>query len=476
MALIKDFSKIAGSSFVNFLIGLLTTPLITRMVEPEQYGNWSLFCIYSNVLATILLLGTDYIIVRYYYRYESLNYKNQLVCWCLLISTIAICVASIPVITLLKYIRPCWSFFILCLLVINVWISVLNRLINLLLRFENKINILSISTILHKVFFVAIAISGLFYITEYKFEILSIATVFSTSIILLGCLYFIRYMFFKGLLESTYTLPKKEMLSYGIPLMISGCAYIMFQATDKLVIGYYCSDADLGIYSSAASFLSLFAILKGSFTTVWWPHAMKNFESNPKNKTMYIKANDVVCFVMMMIGLTFILSKDLIILLLGKHFRGAVVILPFIIFQPILYTLSETTVVGLSFQKKSKVQLLITCLSLLFNVVISIILTKFFGIIGTSIAVGLSYVFFLTLRTTFSYLYYNVKYHFVKMYSSVFMLFAFAIIHTLFPGEIISYCIVIPLYLCICVIYKSVIRFATDRFLVVVNRIRIKND
>lgn len=474
MTLIKDFSKIAGSSFVNFLIGLITTPLITRLVEPEQYGNWSLFCIYSNVLSTILLLGTDYIIVRYYYQNEDRSYKNKLTRWCFLISSIAILLSSIPIILALTYIRPNWSWFILCLLIANVWVNVINRLVNLLLRFESKINVLSITTILNKIFFVSIAVAALYCIAEHEFEFLSIATVFSTSITIIICLYFIRYLFGSERSKNNYTLHKKEMFSYGLPLMISGCAYILFQATDKLVIGRFCSDADLGIYSSAASFLSLFAILQASFTTVWWPTVMKNYEHNPENKALYIKANDVICLVMVIIGLTFILSKDLIILLLGEHFRGAVVILPFIIFQPILYTLSETTVVGLNFQKKSKAQLWITILSLVFNVTVNIILTKKFGIIGTSIAVGLSYIFFLTLRTILSYHYYKVNYHFAKMYISVFMLFLFALIHTIFPGKIISYLIVIPLYLCICIMYRSIISYAFNKLMMEISRIRSK--
>lgn len=474
MALIKDFSKIAGSAFVNFFIGLLTTPLITRLVEPEQYGNWSLFCIYSNVLSTILLLGSDYIIVRYYYTYEDRTYKSKLTRWCFLISSIAVILAGVPTVVILTHIRPNWSWFILCLLVFNVWMNILNRLVNLLLRFENKINVLSIMTILHKVLFVAFAVVSLLRIVGPKYELLSIATVFSTSITILGCVYFIRHLLRKTESVISYTLPKREMLSYGFPLMLSGCAYIFFQATDKLVIGHFCSDSDLGIYSSAASFLSLFAILQSSFTTVWWPSAMKNYERNPENKTLYIKANDMICFVMVMIGLTFIISKDLIIMLLGERFREAVVVLPFIIFQPILYTLSETTVVGLNFQKKSKVQLLITILSLIFNIVINIVLTKKYGIIGTSIAVGLSYIFFLIFRSVLSYCYFRVEYHFAKMYISVFMLFVFALIHTIFPGEIYSYLIVIPSYFCLCIMYRNVIKFVFEKFETGFNSIRNK--
>jgi len=474
MALIKDFSKIAGSSFVNMFIGLITTPIITRMVEPEQYGNWSLFNIYSHVSATILLLGTDYIIVRYYYNYEDKAYKKQLVRWCLLVTTVAILIACAPIIVSVKYIRPNWGWFILCLLIINIWSNVINRLVNLLLRFENKINVLSITTILHKVFFVAIAIAALFFIGKREFELLSIATVFSTSIIIIVCIYFIRDLFIKGKNDAEYKFNKKDMLSYGFPLMISGCAYILFQATDKLVIGKFCSEADLGIYSSAASFLSIFAILQSSFTTIWWPAAMKNFERNPENKSLYIKANDLLCFAMVIMGLTFILSKDLIILLLGEHFRSAVVILPFVIFQPILYTLSETTVVGLNFQKKSKVQLLITTSSLIFNVVINVFLTKNYGIRGTSIAVGLSYIFFLTLRSILSYHFFKVEYHFAKMYVSVIILFAFALIHTLFPGKVGSSLIVILFYLIICIMYRDVIRYGKGKLQFVMRRINKK--
>lgn len=469
MALIKDFSKIAGSSFVNFFIGLFTTPLITRMVEPWQYGNWSLFCIYSNVLSTLLLLGTDYIIVRYYYKFNDIVYRRKLIHWCFLISSVAIISAGLPTIAVLSYIRPNWSWFILCLLVINIWMNVANRLVDLLLRFDNRINVLSITTIFHKIVFVAIAVSTLFCIDNHKFELLSIATVFSATVTIVGGGYFIRYLFCTYRSNIGYKLPKKEMFTYGFPLMISGCAYILFQATDKLVIGCFCSEADLGVYSSASSFLSLFAILQGSFTTVWWPSAMKYFEQNTDNKSFYIKANDVLCFVMIMTGLTFISLKELIILLLGEHFRGAVVILPFIIFQPILYTLSETTVVGLNFQKKSKAQLLITIISLILNAVVSIILTKKYGIVGTSIAVGLSYIFFLTLRTLMSYYYYKVNYHFSRMYTSVFLLFGYALIHALFPGEIVSYLIVILLYLCICVMYKHMIILLFNR---IVHRVR----
>ena len=458
MSFIKDFSKISGSSFVNFFIGLFSTPLITRMVSPEQYGNWALFCVYSNVLSTILLLGSDHIIVRYYYKFEDKASRSQFVCWAFRISILSVIVTCLPIIVSLCYIRPNWDWFILCILVVSVLINAFNRLSSLLLRFENKINALAITTVIQKTTFITIAIVALLYFTDYGFELLSIATLLSTCLSVIISLYCVRYLFYlDGSLMECY-LPKREMLKYGLPLMLSGCAYILFQTTDKLIIGNYCSEADLGVYSSVASFLSLFAIMQGAFTTVWWPLVMKNYEASPNDKSLYIKANDIICFVLVMVGLTFILFKDLIILLLGESYRNAVVILPFIVFQPILYTISETTVVGLNFKKRSKAQLCITFFSLAFNIIVCIFLTKKIGIIGTAISVCLSYIFFMTLRTIISYYYYKIQYHFLRMYVSIFLLFSFALIQIFLPDTRLSCLLVIICYFILSIMYKDVIK------------------
>lgn len=456
MALVKDFSKIAGSSFVNLLIGLFTTPLITRLVEPAHYGNWSLFCIYSTVLSSVLLLGTDFIIVRFYYKNNDRTYRSALVKWCCLVSLLAVLLMGIPIVFFLNFVRPNWSWFILCLLVFYVVLNVLNRLTNIVLRFEDKINVLSISTILHKVIFVCIAVISLYSMKGYHFEILSISSILSTGLTIILCYYFISHLFSQNQ-EIKILLPKKEMLSYGFPLMISGCSYLLFQTTDKMIISHFCSETDLGVYSSASSFLSLFAVLQSSFTTVWWPTVMKNYEENPENKSMYVQANDCICFIMSLVGFTFILFKDIFILLLGVEYRSAVEVLPFIIFQPILYTLSETTVIGLNFQKKSKVLLLITITSLIFNVLLNILFTKYYGILGTSIAVGLSYVFFLLLRTLFSYRLYKIDFHFCKMFVCVILLFLFALVNSIYPDNLLSRVCAVILYLVIFILYKDVL-------------------
>ena len=55
----------------------------------------------------------------------------------------------------------------------------------------------------------------------------------------------------------------------------------------------------------------------------------------------------------MLVAVGTIMFKDLIILLLGKDYREASMVIPFLVFMPLMYTISETTVGGIDFKKAS---------------------------------------------------------------------------------------------------------------------------
>ena len=45
--------------------------------------------------------------------------------------------------------------------------------------------------------------------------------------------------------------------------------------------------------------------------------------------------------------------KDLLVLLLGEDYRGSAVMIPFLCLSPIMLTISDTTVIGITFSKKA---------------------------------------------------------------------------------------------------------------------------
>lgn len=84
---------IGGSSLINMAIGLLTTPVITRLVVPESFGQLSIFTMYTNLAVMILCLGMDQTLVRFYYEK---NDENGIFIEPLDVSNIASVIDSVP--------------------------------------------------------------------------------------------------------------------------------------------------------------------------------------------------------------------------------------------------------------------------------------------------------------------------------------------------------------------------------------------
>ena len=97
-----------------------------------------------------------------------------------------------------------------------------------------------------------------------------------------------------------------------------------------------------------------------------------------------------------------LLLKELVALILGYDFRNAIMIFPFLLLYPVLYTLSEITGLGIGFKRKTIYTLLVTSVSAIVNVALNWYLIPIFKGKGAAIATGISYVVFFWLRTIIS--------------------------------------------------------------------------
>ena len=103
-------------------------------------------------------------------------------------------------------------------------------------------------------------------------------------------------------------------------------------------------------------------------------------------------------------------GEDLIRAVASQSSILTAMILPFLIFNPIMYTISETTVSGLVFMKKSKMQVFVAAGACLTNLVGNYIFVPILGGKGAAISTGLSYIVFFALRTIFSNRYFYVDF------------------------------------------------------------------
>ena len=80
--ILKHFATIGIGTILNMAFGFLATILITRMVSPGHYGELSIFKMYGSLAGSILLLGLDQALIRFYYNSDAREYKSTLLRFC----------------------------------------------------------------------------------------------------------------------------------------------------------------------------------------------------------------------------------------------------------------------------------------------------------------------------------------------------------------------------------------------------------
>lgn len=477
----KHFLNIGGGTLLTMLIGLITTPIITRLISTEEYGKFSIFQLYASMAVMVLCLGLDQALMRFYYDSEDINYKRTLLHKCFILPIIiTIFIGAILIIlTLTQTIEFEFSIYAIILLIICIIFQIINRLSLITLRLEFMSKVYSAINVTYKILYVIIILFIYYFIKNNTFYNMAIAMTISYVIVAIIGIYIQRDLW-KIRKKQHIKVEFKRLLNYGMPYIIAMGLTTLFQAIDKISISYYCGYSEVGVYSSAITLINIFAIIQTTFNALWTPMAIKHYNENKEDKTLYENVNRIITVVMFFMGITLILFKDIFVLLLGKEYREATYILPCLIFNPIMYTISETTVCGIVFKEKSKMHVIISLISCVSNIIGNIILVPIFGGKGAAISTGISYIIFFTARTLLSRYYFYVDYKLFKFYIITFLTLIFAIYSTFVTINILTVIFYAIILILISVLYKdTVFEIMTklkEKFILIKKHINIKNN
>lgn len=422
--------SLGAGTILYMIVGFIGTPIITRLVDPTAYGRMSMLSVYSSFGMMLCGLGLDQTLVRFFYQSDDLAYKRKLLKTCFTYSVFAlatlIVICSIYLAVAVKYRLSYIQVNELPLLLLNVLSLLLSRYVTLTLRLTYKTKAYSLVNIAHKVLYVLIAVILVTTLKDYHFVCLAIATIISTLISAAMGIGINSELWQR---KGEYTeLPYDSMtlLKYGLPLMLSSGISVVFNALDKLALNRYCSISDVGVYASAMNIMMVFSIVKTSFTALWMPSAVEHYERDADNTLFYQKGNAIISCVMIVFGAGVILCKDFIVLLLGSEYSGAAAIIPFLMFEPIMYTISESTATGIAISKKSGYQVIVSAGACILNLIGNMLLTPSLGGRGAALSTAIAYILFFALRTGLANRVFFVEYHLKRFALLVAMLFAFA--------------------------------------------------
>lgn len=436
---IKSFLTIGIGTLVAMIISFITTPIITRIVGTNTYGQFSIFTMYINIGVMVLCMGLDQGIMRFYYKENDEKYKRMLIRACCIIPIISTIIITI-VITLLSHYNIITLEFntnFVFLLGTCTLFQIISRLNMVQLRVSYKTKEYATLNILQKLLYVIFVLLLIKIINCEELSSMTIATLISYFVAVIVGIYFQRKEWKFWNINYSNKFDYKELYSYSFPFVISMGITTLFQAIDKIGLNIYCNYSEVGIYTSALNIVHVFSIIQTTFNSLWSPMANEHYILNPEDKEFYKKANQIITVIMFILGITIILFKDIIVLLLGSDYRNAAQILPFLIFNPIMYTISETTVNGIGFKKKSKVHILIALLVCITNIIGNSILIPKIGSKGAAISTGISYIIFWALRTIISNKYYKIDWEYNKFCIITFFTIMYALYNTFYNNVVI---------------------------------------
>jgi O-antigen/teichoic acid export membrane protein len=171
-------------------------------------------------------------------------------------------------------------------------------------------------------------------------------------------------------------------------------------------------------------------LIQAGFTIFWTPVSYESYEKNPESKSLYEKTAASMCALMFTLSFLLIFSKDIIFLLFSPAYKTASHVFPFLLLVPIMYIVSEITVVGINFTKKTYWHLLIASVSSLIAIIGNWKLVPLYGAKGAAAAAAVSYTAFFYLRTIISKKLYPAEYGLLKFSLSTFIFILAAFLNT----------------------------------------------
>ncbi|MBE6055085.1 MAG: hypothetical protein E7212_14520 [Clostridium sartagoforme] len=432
--LLKKFIEFAIGNGIVLVLGFISSPIISRLISPEQLGKASMFTTITSLIIVVVMMGIDQAYIRYYYDEEE-DYRGGLLGKSLFITILLSLIVTVILLLFYKrisiFIVDEISFPLVMLILIHTIFSIVGNFAMIHVRMKQKGKLYSLLNVVNKASYL-IFVGFLFVAFKDNYMTIIIATILANLIKTIWAIISEKKDWKKISLINQVNTSTKELVAYGVPFIFSMAITWIFQSVDRISLRIFSSYEEIGLYTGAMTIIALLNNFQGAFTTFWTPVAYEKYKTNPEDTKFFTNINQIVSVGMLLLSVGLIATKDIVIGILGKDYRGAQFIFPFLVFMPIMYTISETTVLGINFKKKTKYHVYIASFSAIFNIVGNLLLVPSYGAKGAAISTGLSYIIFFISRTYYGSKFYNIKLYMRRFWIctvSVYILAAYSSMH-----------------------------------------------
>ena len=395
---LKRFVSFSIGPGVSSLIGFVSVPVTTWLIAPADFGKASMFSVFIMLTSVIIFLGMDQAFVREFHATEE---KKKLLFHSVsgpLIFAVLLCgfllVFQRPV-SLAMYGSS--SFLAAIITLAPIPLLVIERFNLLIVRMEEKGRLYSSLQIFRSLTKVIFLIVFAYFYRSF----LSVIAAEAMSICLTAIFSFLLVKDYWQFRHSVDLHLIKRLLRFGLPLVPATILGLVLNAMDKVALRLWADFSEMGIYSAGFKVVSALLLFQAAFTTFWAPTAYRWFETG-ENIKKFERVSSFLSFFLCIAGGSIILFRHVIIRILASSYAPAAVVVPFLIYYPVLYTLSETTVMGIGFTRRTELGIWVSLVAAGTNLIGNWFLVPQLGALGASIATAISYMAFFWMRTLLS--------------------------------------------------------------------------
>lgn len=381
------------SSIIQKGIQFLVTPIYTRLLTTEQYGFYSVYLTWQNILMIFATLNLSAGV----FNNGMMKYNNDRRRF---ISSMQGLGGSVTIIL--------FTFIMLFFPFINKAMQ-LDKIV-VIGMFASFLFYPSFEywTQYHRyqfqyksvVFFVVLYAISSSLLSVFLIMILPLkkyAVIFSTILtqIIFGVVFFtVNLHKGKKLYVSEYW---KFALKFNVPLIPHYLSFIVLGQADRIMINYFCGESAAGIYSLSYTVSLMLNIIVNSITSTYTPWVYQNLE---KNNTREIqKVSGILLDILTgLVVLCILVAPELIKFLGTEEYLSAVWIIPPVMLS-CYFTMLYSMFANIEFYKEKSICVMIaSVLAAVSNIILNYIFIPKFGFIAAGYTTLVSYIFLTILH------------------------------------------------------------------------------
>lgn len=406
----KIFNRIKSSSLSKlgtyslfkiaaYLISIISMPVMTREFSVTDYGTISLMESTITLVVSFCLVGLPQAYIRYY---EIEKKEGRIKIYDSSTNFLVLLILCITFVISFLIIRESYGDWLALIIAVIIALTVSNQQLLSFIRARGKLYLHAVLTGSNEIGTFLVPLMGVLFIAP------NINTYFLCK--LLVCI--VYFFIIIGIIKPSITRENielkvlKELLMYGMPLLLLSVGSTIYSNGDRVVINLLYGEEMVAYYSVPAKLShALQQILIYPISMVIFPQYISLWEKSGEKKTKEYLNKGLKLYIFIICPIimgAIIIRKDLILFLSDARYLQADYLVPILVISLLVYGIYYFIASGFFLKNKTLMLGLVMGGTALINIVLNFLLGYIWGLLGIGIATAIAYLLFLFICSKIS--------------------------------------------------------------------------